>query len=275
MIRLLHESARRLKSFRRSAAILGCARLLLKLSRLIPAVWLQNELYRTGFLHRSDIAAPFPNRSDVFLTVSLLVMLIGSTPLRIQSDWQIGRLAGTLDGNDLGFLSHCSSLWLWCRACFARLYMQTVILFSALPALLLGFAAKWIWLTIPPEEESILPLLTVLHLGFLAAAAVLLPLRCLAASAALPWCWLKSPHESARRNLRHAFRLSRGQSASILLTRLLLLPALAVPFTAVWALPVLLASEQLRTANAMRRREPLCRTKFSGFELHAYEAPAS
>ena len=273
MIRLLHESARRLKPYRRSAAVLGCARLLLKMICLFSSLWLQNEMRRSGLL-RSGALSAMPNGSDLFLAGSLLLGLTGSTPLRMQSDWQIGRLSGTLDENDLGFLSHCSSFWLWCRAFGARLLMQTVILLSAMPALLLGFAAKCIWLALPAEEESILPLMTVLHLGILAFAALLLPLRCLAAASALPYVYLKSPHEPPHRNLRLAFRLTRGQTAEILLTRLILQPMLLFPFSAARMIPVLLAAEQLRCANALRHLEPHSRTKFSGFELHAYEEPA-
>lgn len=268
MSRVLHESARRLKACRRSAAVLGASRYLLRIVGLIAAVVVQNLLRGAGLL-QADANSALPNCGDLFLIVSLFFAVLICTPLRIQSDWQIGRLAGTLDDNDLGFLAHSSSFWLWCRAIGNKLLMETVILLSVLPALLLGFTAKCIWLTIPPEDEGLLPLLTVLHLAVLAAAALLLPLRALAASAALPFCFLKTPHESAFRILRSAFRYTRGQSGAILLTRLLCAPLLLIPFSAVRMLPVLLTAEQLRCTAAQRRLAPHPRSRFSGLELHA------
>ena len=155
MSRVLHESARRLKSCRRSAAVLGAARYLLRIVTLLSAAAVQNLLRGAGLLQDTDTA--LPNRGDLFLAAALLTALLICTPLRMQTDWQIGRLAGTLDENDLGFLAHSGSIWLWCRAIGTRLLMETVIVLSAFPALLLGYAAKSIWLMIPPEEEGLLP----------------------------------------------------------------------------------------------------------------------
>ena len=111
----------------------------------------------------------------------------------------------------------------------------------------------------------------VLHLGFLAAAALWLPLRVYAASAALPYCLLKMPHLPNRKILRAAFRLSSGQTAATVFLRLCTLPLLPLPFTAVSALPVLLAAEQIRFANAWRHQQPGQRNAFSELELHAAE----
>ena len=273
MMRLLHESARRLKPYRRSSAVIGCARLVVRTASILSAVRIQHELLHAGILREDAMLAPL-NGSDVFLAAVLLGVLLADTPLRMQTQWQIGRLSGTLDENDLGFLAHCGSLWLWSRAIGARLLMQFVILLSVLPSVLLAFAAKCIWLCIPPEQECILPLLTVLHLMISAAALLLLPVRCLAASSALPYCYLKSPHESAMRNLRQAFRCSRGQTSGILLNRLIAAPLLLLPFTAVHIIPVLLTSEQLRCIIAERHLASQPRSRFSGLELHAYESPA-
>ncbi len=271
MNRLLHESARRLKPYRRSAAVIGCARLILTLICLLASIWAQRELQRAGILPSNALFEPL-NRSDLFLVGSLLTALAACTPLRMQTAWQIGRLAGTLDGNDLGFLAQSDSLWLWSRAIGTRLLMQLLIVLSVVPSLLLGTVAKCVWLTIPPEQDSLLQLMTVLHLGFLAFAAILLPIKCFAASTALPFCFLKSPHESAFRILRTAFQDTRGQTAGILLNRILMIPFMILPFTAVRIIPILLASEQLRCVIARRHREPPLRTQFSGFELHAYDA---
>ncbi len=270
MNRLLHEAARRLKPYRRSAAVIGCARLLLTLICLLAAIWTQREFHRTGILLSNALYEPL-NRSDLFLIGALLIALAACTPLRMQTAWQIGRLAGTLDENDLGFLAQSDSLWLWSRAIGTRLLMQLLIVLSAAPALLCGMVAKCIWLTIPPEQESLLQLMTVLHFGILSAVAILLPLRCLAASTALPYCFLKTPHESALHILQTVFRDTRGQTAGILWNRIFAIPFMMLPFTAVRMIPVLLASEQLRCNIARRHREPPLRTRFSGYELHAYD----
>jgi hypothetical protein len=268
MTRVMHEAARRLKPCRRSSAVLGCARLMLRLVSLLAAYSIQNILRRGGFLQPDAMHAPL-NAADLFCAAVCASAVLACTPLRMMTQWQAGRLAGTLDENDLGFLSQCGSLWLYGRAIVVRLLSETVILLSVLPAVLLAAAAKCIWLTIPPERESILPLLTVLHLILAAAAMLLLPLRCLAASAALPFCYLKSPHESALRNLRQAFRCTRGQTCGILLNRLLAAPLLLLPFTAVHGIPVLLVSEQLRCIIAQRHLAAQPRSRFSGLELHA------
>ena len=268
MMRLLHEASRRLKSDRRSAAVIGCARLILYLISAAAAGRAQDSLRSCGYL-TARIDAAQPNGSDLFLIGTMLFVLLACTPLRMQTAWQTGRLAGTLDENDLGFLAQSGSVWLWCRAIGTRLLMQILILLSALPVLLLGFAAKCIWLTIPPESESILPLLTILHLLFLAVIGVLLPLRCMAAATALPYCFLKEPYESGLHVLRAAFRDTCGQTGGILMTRLLVMPLLLFPFTAVRMIPVLLTAEQLRCMTARRHRALSPRSPFSGLELHA------
>ena len=273
MMRPLHEAARRLRPYQRSAAVIGCSRLLLHLIKLPVSLWIQQFLRSSGYFQGS-VASVQLNGSDLFLAGTLLAALLACTPLRMQTAWQIGRLSGTLDDNDLGFLAHSGAFWLWCRAIGTRLLMQLLILLSAMPALLLGFTAKCIWLTIPPESEGLLPLLTVLHLGLLAAAAILLPVRCAAASAALPFCFLKAPHEPAFRILRTAFRDTRGQTSGILLNRLIVMPLLLLPFTAVRMIPILLTAEQLRCMTVRRHLIPAPRSRFSGLELHAYDSPA-
>ena len=157
MSRVLHESARRLKSCRRSAAVLGAARYLLRIVTLLSAAAVQNLLRGAGLLHDTDTA--LPNRGDLFLAAALLTALLICTPLRMQTDWQIGRLAGTLDENDLGFLGCSSSLWLWRRALLIRLLSRIWLLMTVLPMCLLLTAAGTVWAMIPPETESILPLL--------------------------------------------------------------------------------------------------------------------
>ena len=263
MKRLRHEACRRIRPYRRSAAVLGAGRYLTAVLCLIA-----------GQL-TSQAVREIPALRPWYLTGALLTAAAALTPLRFQTDWQIGRLCGTLNENDLGFLACSSSLWLWGKALLLRLMTAGMLIGSVLPGCLLYAASKSIWLTMPPYGEGLLTLLTVLHLGFLAAAAALLPLRITAVSAALPYCLLKLPHESPARILRAAFRLSRGQSAGILRMRICTLPFLLLPFTAMAALPALLAAEQLRCERAWRHQLPQRSSAFSGLELHAAEPAAS
>ena len=262
MKRLRHEACRRLRPYRRSAAVLGAGRYLTAVLCLIAGQLTAHAVQE------------IPALRPWYLTGALLTAALALTPLQFQTDWQIGRLCGTLNENDLGFLACSSSLRLWGKAFLLRLMSAGLLAGSVLPACLLYAAAKSIWLTMPPHGEGLIPVLTVLHLGFLAAAAALLPLRVTAASAALPFCMLKVPHESPVQILRTAFRLSSGQSAGILRMRICTLPLLLLPFTAMAALPALLAAEQLRCERAWRHQLPQRNSVFSGLELHALDTPA-
>lgn len=271
MIRLCHEARRRLKNGRRSAAVIGAVRLITGVGGLLAAILLRKLLVQEGYVPASSLTGDL-NTDDLFLIATLLTALLAYTPLHIQTGWQLGRLSGTLDDNDLGFLAHSSSLWLWSKAIFVRFLMQMLMLLSALPALLLYIAAKGIWLSIPPAEEGLLPLLTVLHLGILSAVACYLPLRVYAAGTALPYSYLKTPHEMPFRILRRCFRFTHAQTLSIIAMRLVLLPTLLIPFTAVEMLPALLTAEQIRCERVWRHQGTRRRSRFWLLELHAYEA---
>ncbi len=255
---LRHEAAHRLRMHRRSAAVIGIARWLTGAVCLFCGCFTQHLLSGTPALLQT-----------LYLPAAVLVSLPAVTPLRMQTDWQIGRIGGTLDENDLGFLGCSSNLWLWRRAIRVQFLQKGILLLSAVPMCLLWAAAGTVWALIPESSESILPLLTVLHLLILTAAAVCLPLRTAAAAAALPFSFLKMPHESPLRILRMAFHLTRGQTAGILMQRLLTLPFLLLPFTAAQALPVLLCAEQMRSGRAWRRMQPHPAGFFSRLELHA------
>lgn len=273
MIRLCHEARRRLKNGRRSAAVIGAARLITGVGGLLAAITLRKLLMQAGYVPVHSLTGAL-NADDLFLTATLLTALLAFTPLHVQTGWQLGRLSGTLDDNDLGFLAHSSSLWLWSKAIFVRFLMQLLIMISAAPALLLYIAAKGIWLSIPPAEEGLLPLLTVLHLGILSVAACYLPLRAYAANTALPYCYLKAPHEMPFRILRMSFRFTHAQTLQIIAMRLMLLPVLLIPFTAVEMLPALLTAEQIRCERVWRHQGIRRRSRFWLLELHAYEPPA-
>ncbi|MCR4760644.1 MAG: hypothetical protein K5705_10325 [Oscillospiraceae bacterium] len=260
MMRVWHESARRLRSCRRSAAAAGAARLI-SLILCILTVFLLKRMppfSDTGSL-----------RQDLWCIGVLAALLAGYTPLRFRTDRLIGELAGTLNANDLGFLACSNPLWLWCRAYALQILTALLQAASCIPPLLLTACTKGLWLLIPADGERLTELLTVLHTGILAVFAALLPLRVCAASAALPYCFLKSPHMPLHTVIRQAFRLTRGQSARILCTRLTVLPLLLLPYPAVRALPILLAAEQVRCARAQRHLQPRRSSRFSELELHA------
>ena len=259
MKRLRHEAARRLKPYRRSTAVIGAARYLTALLFLLAGVLTQRT------------ADEIPAFRRWYLIAALLTAAAVRTPLQFCTDREIGRLAGTLNTNDLGFLACSSSLWLWGKMLLLRLLLSFLLILSLLPSCLLYAAAKCIWLTAPPQQEDLLTVVTVLHFGFLTAASLWLPLRTYTASAALPYCCLKTPHLPVLRILRTAFRLSNGQTAATAAMRLCTVPLLLLPFTAVTALPVLLSAEQIRFAGAWRHQRSGCRSVFSGLELHAAE----
>ena len=263
MRRLRHEAARRLKPYRRSAAVLGSARYLTAVLCLLAGA------------HTQPAVQAVPVLRQWYPAGALLTAALALTPLRVQSDWQIGRLCGTLNGNDLGFLACSSSLRLWGKAFVLRLISAVLLVISAVPVCLLYAVTKSLLLTMPVQGEGLIPLLTVLHFVFLTAAAILLPLRVLAASSALPYCMLKVPHYAVARILRASFWLSRGQTAGILRMRICTLPFLLLPFTAVSALPVLLAAEQIRCERAVRHMQPRRSSRFSGLELHAADTETS
>ncbi|MCQ2407918.1 MAG: hypothetical protein MJ065_05255 [Oscillospiraceae bacterium] len=268
MMRLRHEAGRRLRPYRRSTSAIGAARYVTGAVCLLTGILTQKILRDGGVLPDSGLTGAF-SLADLYLPAALLIAMLALTPLKMQSDWQLGRLAGTLDENDLGFLACSGSVWLWCRALAGRLLLMMLLLIAAVPALLLYAAAKTVWLTIPPQSESILPLLTVLHLGLLTAVAAYLPLRVYAAGAALPGCYLKLPHESPFRVVGTALRLTRRMTPKILWMRLTSLPLLILPVTAIFALPALLTAEQLLTERAWRHTVPRKRSHFSRLELHA------
>lgn len=257
MKRLWHEAGRRLKPHRRSAAVIGAALTVVSMLCLLAGTVTQRILS--------------PALQGWHLAGALLTALLARTPLHLHCSWQIGRLTGTLDENDLGFLACSSSLWLWSRAVLLRLAADLLLIVSALPAFLLYAAARCIWIAAPADTESIRLILTVLHLAILSAAAVCLPLRIYAAASALPYCCLKAPHTAVSSMLRRAFRLTRGQSISIIRMRICTAPFLLCPFTAVYALPTLLAAEQIRCERGFRHQQPRSSSVFSGLELHAFD----
>ena len=201
MIRLWHEAARRLRMHQRSAAVIGAALLIAEILCILAGITAQS-LLRSREIIPAAGASVLPNRTDLFLLAALLLAALALTPLRIQCSWQLGMLSGILDENDNGFLACSRSLWLWSKAFAVRLYLEVLRLLSVLPMLLMYLTAKCIWLTIPPTDEGLLPLLTVLHFVLLTVAAAYLPLRLTAARTAAAYCYLKAPHESVLRIIR-------------------------------------------------------------------------
>ncbi|MBQ8920584.1 MAG: hypothetical protein IJ060_00265 [Oscillospiraceae bacterium] len=263
MTGLWHEAARRLRGHRRDASLIAAVRLSVLLLLLLCGRTAQVRL-----LPDADFTGAV-NLWDLFLPCCLLFSLLAATPLRAQTIMQLGAITGLLDENDIGFLESSSRMWLWLRALHARLLGGFMLLLSAIPALAALVAAKSVWLLIPPEQEGLLPLLTVLHLLMLAAAAFLLPLRVFAACTALPYCFLKMPHASALRVLLLSFRVTRRQTAGIVMMRLLAAPWLLLPVTAIYVLPTLLTAEFIRGSRGWRHMQPRRSGRFAGLELHS------
>ena len=263
MTRLWHEASCRLRSHRRSASLTAAARLTVFLLYLLCGTLLQRLL-----LFETDFSG-MPNLWDLFLPLCLAASVLFATPLRMQTVWELGGMSGLLDENDLGFLGSSSRFRLWLKAIRLRLFCGISLILSVMPALVLLIAAKSIWFSVPPDQEDLLPLLTVLHLLILAAVSLWLPLRVFAAGTAMPFCFLKMPHVSVVRIMILGFRVTRRQTAGILKMRLLSLPLLVFPFTALYALPTLLTAEMLRSSRTWRHLQPRRTVHFSGQELHA------
>ena len=226
--------------------LIGGTRTLLSWLCLIFCVWAELRLHR---LLEMPVISGWLSAEDLFLISVLAAAALIQLPLRIQTDRQIGRLTASLDGCDLGFLRLSSNVWLWARAVPVRLLAGLLGLLAWLPSFLLLTAAKSLWQTVPPDTESILPLLGVLHLLLFAAAALFLPLRMYAVSAALPLSFLKSPHRSAFFVLHDAFRRTKHCTFRIIAGRLLCFPLILLPPFGVIVLPRLLAAEMTLSAE--------------------------
>ncbi|HAG13751.1 MAG TPA: hypothetical protein DCG49_07815 [Ruminococcus sp.] len=267
MIGLWHEAARRLRRCRRSASVIGASRIIIAILCLLCGYLVQRSMQIHAFLPASAAQTAWA----CYIIGAMLTAVCAVTPLRMQTAWQLGRITGTLDQNDLGFLACSKSIWLWRRAWVVRLLTGILLMLSVLPAYVLYAAAKVIWLTVMPEGDDLLPLMTALHLGLLALSALFLPMRILAAETALPYAFLKLPHAAPFQVIRLAFRLSRQKTIQILWMRLIALPFLMLPFTAVYVLPTLLTAEQLRCERVWRHLQPRHASVFRNLELHARE----
>lgn len=229
--------------------LIGGARLFLSALCLAAGFWVQQ---RTQPLQTETVITGWIHGADIFLLGSLILFAVVQMPLRVQTDWHIGSVTGALDESDLGFLRLSNPLWLWGRAFSAYALAALLRLLAWVPFFVLLTAAKCIWTSIAPDTESILPLLLVLHMLMLSAAALLLPLRMIAAETALPFCFLKNPHRSAAFVLTDALRRTRHHSFAILRTRLVCLPLLLIPPFNTIIFPRMLAAEMLRTQESGR-----------------------
>lgn len=171
----------------------------------------------------------------IFLTV----------PLQTMSMWWLGETVGVLDDNDCGFLACSGKLWLWGRFFLLRLTASILLPISVMPAAAVFGMAKKLFLTAALLTDGTWVLLFTAHLFLLSILLLWLPLRVLTADAALTFCYLKSPHIRIFRILLQAFAVTRGQTFSLLLRRIVCLPFILLPFTALRTLPTLLTAELL------------------------------
>ncbi len=228
-----------LREHRSEIMILGAARTAVALLCTAAGVFMQQILAAQTHL--------------LILPAAMLISLLAAAPMRTETVRHLSELTGVLNEDDLGFLNCSSKLWLWQRAALLRLICGILLFLACAPMLLLAFAARIIWLTMPAAGDDLLPLLTVLHLTLLIPAAAWLPLRVYTAGTALPFTLLKIPERSPAAQLRLAFRLTRRQTADILMQRLICLPALLLPYPAVAVLPTLLSAELLRYHRNLMR----------------------
>ena len=236
-LRLWQSASRCLAAYRSDAMLLGSARLAVTALCLLTGIFIQRSL--KGY--------------QPALPGVLLLTLIAAAPMRTETVRHLGCLTGVLNEDDRGFLNCSSRFWLWKRAVMLRLFCGILFFCACIPFLLLFAAARVTWLVMPADGEDLLPLLTVLHCLMLLPAAAGLPLRVFAAGTALPFVLLKMPEYPAAKQLRLAFRLTRGQTAEIILQRVMCLPALILPYPAVLILPTLLSTELFRCQRCLKQ----------------------
>ena len=142
---------------------------------------------------------------DLWLPGCLLACIAAQTPMVLTRSRILAELCGVLDADDLGFLNCCTEPWLWGRLLVLRLLSALVLASAFVPAWLLLTASGTVLRLSVGMEEAILPLMTAVHLLLGGLGTLLLPLRVIAAQAALPYCFLKNPHVPAKQLLADAF----------------------------------------------------------------------
>lgn len=240
-----------LRVHKRSAGILAAAELCLLLMLTGTGYFLQQSLLH-GNLLGSLSSAP-AGGWELWLGGCLLTAVLVLTPVRVQSAWMLGEMTGVLDENDIGFLQCSGNLWLWRRMLAARLLLTGRLLLSLLPAVTAWTAGGVLMRLMPVWRDGFPALLAAAHLRAAGIGLLALPLRVLGAWLALPFCFLKTPHRSARETVRNAVRLSRHHSGMLLLRRGICLPLLLVPPAAFLLLPRLAASELLWASRRWTR----------------------
>lgn len=232
---LLWRSAERLTNQKPQAmAMLAAVWMIFSIVLLLSGCIAQRILSDGGF------CAIFCCAFGIFLTA----------PLQTMSLWWLGETVGVLDENDCGFLSCCGKLWLWGRYSLLRLLAAMLLPLSVVPSAAVFAMAKKLFLAAALLTDGTWVLLVTAHLFLLSILLLWLPLRVLASEAALPFCYLKSPHIRIFHILLQAFAVTRGQTLSLLLRRIVCLPFVLLPFTALRTIPTLFTAELL----AMRKR---------------------
>lgn len=217
------------------------------LALLIAGGFLQRCMTDAGLLKASDFAGGL-SLWDLWLPGCLLAGITAQTPLAVTRSRMLAELAGVLGADDLGFLRCCTEWWLWGSMLRVRLLGALLLGLSCVPPFLLLTAAGTVLRLSVGTGEAVLPLMTAVHLLLAGLGMMLLPLRVIAAQGALPYCWLKNPHHTARAVLRHAFAVSRAHAVRSGVRRLVLLPLMLLPPAAISVMP------RLRTAELLEAR---------------------
>ena len=236
--RLWYAAQKRLSGDKLTQVLLGGGRLLTLLICVCMGLLVQ---------HAAADAKPWAR--DGATVLAMLLALLAAAPMRTETARQLAAMVGALNDDDRGFLDQSSRLWLWGRAALLRFLWGCCLIAAFLPFLLGIAAARVIRLTLPTEGDALLPLMTLLHVYVLIPASLWIPLRVWAAATALPFSLLKMPEISPLAQLRLAFRLTRGQTAAILLPRLICLPAMLLPNVCT----TVLGAELMRCAGRHRR----------------------
>lgn len=235
-------------SRKQEMAMLTALRMMLDLFLLMLGCIAQNAL--RAHLTPASLLQTHLNLWDFFALASITGGCLISAPLRTFSAWRMAEISGLLDECDRGFLKCSSKIWLWTRWGIVQLLLMLLILISLIPAAACFRMANAIFLTAVQCTDSTFILLFTAHLWLFGMLSLYLPLRISAAATALPLCYLKSPHYRLYLLILQSFAVTRGDTAVILLRRLLCLPMALLPMTALRILPTLRIAELL----TVRRR---------------------
>ena len=246
----MRRAKRCIKGHAAETAVPVLCELIIGLAALIAGGLLQRCMTDSGLLNADALTGGL-SLWDLWLPGCVLAGIVAQTPMTVTRSRILAELCGVLDADDLGFLRCCTEPWLWGRMLLLRLCSAVALAAACVPAWLLLTASGTVLRLSVGMEEAILPLMTAVHLLLGGLGTLLLPLRVIAAQAALPYCFLKNPHHPAKHLLAEAFARTAAHPLRTALRRLICVPVTLLPPAAIAFLPRVHAAELIEAAHAV------------------------